>query len=66
MRLLLALTLFVLAACAIAGCVRHVDLRPIDAAIDAPTHPDSAIDALPVDAADIVPDAPPDSAIDAM
>jgi hypothetical protein len=56
MRLLI--TLFVLAF-AIGGCVRHVDLRPIDAAIDAPNHPDAAIDAP-------TPDALPDSAIDAM
>jgi len=66
MRLLIVLVLFVLAACAVAGCVRHVDLRPIDAAIDAPIYPDSSIDAAGPDAAGVAPDAAPDAAIDAI
>lgn len=61
MRLWIALAMFVLAACAIGACVRHVDLEPPDAAIDARLPPDAPLDADP-DA----PDAPPDAAIDAM
>ena len=66
MRLVIALVLVALAACMVAGCVRHVDLRPVDAAIDAPSHPDAAIDGPPPDAPALTQDAPPDAAIDAM
>jgi len=62
-RAVLATIVLLLAAYGVAGCVRHVELTPADAAIDAPYQPDSPIDAA-FDAA--VPDAMPDSAIDAM
>lgn len=62
-RAVVAVIVLVLAAFGVAGCVRHVELTPADAAIDAPYHPDAPIDAA-FDAA--VPDAVPDSALDAM
>jgi len=58
--------LLVLLAAAIAGasCVRHIELTREPA--DAPATVDASIDASPVDASFTAPDAPPDSAIDAL
>lgn len=61
-RLLLALLVTAVAG---ASCVRHVELARHEG-IDAPAMVDASIDASTTDASLTGPDAPPDSAIDAL